>query len=206
MMTPTVSTSADPTPIELIFAKKIRDALENASYLSEAKKCQGVFGLQVKNDPQAITVEIDGLNINIKSGIAKSCQVVITTDLKPNSKPDVKGLLRHPMFAMQVGKFLDFPSASWADALKRFWDQHQEVKGMPTGLTIKCLDEDRQLSVGNTEDACYFEGTAANLAEAFTGGSPFIQLLAQGSLRGRYNVQQAIVLSDITLHMMLGEA
>ncbi|MFN3235641.1 MAG: hypothetical protein ACE37D_01140 [Pseudomonadales bacterium] len=203
---PTVTVSHDPAPLELIFAKKIRDALEHEAYAKETAGLRGKFAIQSATDPQAVTIHVTDAGIALTSGAAKDCDLVLTIDLNnPAAKPKIKGLFRSPLLLLKVGKFMDFPAVSWADALKRFWEQHHEVPEMPSGLTVKCLDEDRQLSVGQSESACYFEGPAAVLAEAFSGGAPFVQLLASGKLSGRYTLKHATVMSDITLHMMLGE-
>ena len=207
MIAPAVTVSADPSPLELIFAKKIRGALENREYLREAQKCLGTFGIQSTKDPQAITIACSAKSIDLSTGVSDDCQIVLKIDLdRPAAKPSIQGLLRHPLFALKIAKFLAFPSISWADALKRFWDQHQEKPGMPSGLTIKCLDQDRQLSVGNTEDACYFEADANSLAEAFSGSTPLLQLVTQDRIRGKFSFEQAVTLNGISVQMMLGEA
>lgn len=75
---------------------------------------------------------------------------------------------------------------------------------MPDGITAKSTDEDRQLSVGSSDEPVYLEGSASNLAQAFSGSSPLVQLLFEGKLKGHYRFQHVVVLSDITLQMMLG--
>ena len=207
MIAPEVFVSADPSPIELIFAKKIRDALEHRDYLAEAKKCVGTFGIQSVRDPQAVTIRCSTKEIRLSTGISKDCQIVLKLDLdRPEAKPAIEGLIRHPLFALKIAKFLEFPSTTWADALKRFWDQHHEKPGMPSGLTVKCLDEDRQLSVGTTESACYFEADANSLAEAFSGGTPLLQLVVKDKIRGKFSFEQAVTLNALSVKMMLGEA
>lgn len=206
-MKPIVTVSSEATPIELIFAKKIEDALDDSGYLSEIKNFQGSFGVKSKYDPQALSIHCTQQKINISTGISKQCKIVLKLDLnRPEHDPKVEGLLRHPFLAMKVAKLMDFPSANWSDALKRFWEQHHEVQGMPSGITVKCMDEDRQLSVGTTKSACYLEGKASDLAEVFSGGTPLLQLLVTGKIRGRYTFEQAVVLSEMTLNMMLGDA
>lgn len=203
---PTVVTSADPSPLELIFAKKIRDALEHDSYAKEAAKVEGTFALKSLTDPQAVTFDCQNRVIQLSSGVANRCKLVIKVDLNnPAAKPKIDGLLKQPLLAIKAGKLLEFPEVSWADALKRFWEQHHETAGMPAGLTVKCIDEDRQLSVGQSEGGAYFEGQAAALSEAFSGSSPLIQLLATGRISGRFTMEQVTVMSGATVQMMLGE-
>ena len=206
MNPPAVTVSHDPTPLELIFAKKFRDALEHKDYALTAAKFRGTFAIQSAKDPQAVTINCSDHAIALAGGIQGKPALIITINLSnPAAKPKIKGLIQHPMLALNVGKLLEFPEVSWADALKRFWEQHHEVAGMPSGLTVRCLDEDRQLSVGHSDSAAYFQGKARDLSEAFAGGSPFVELLVTGRLTGRFTFQQATVMSDVTLAMMLGE-
>lgn len=203
---PAVTVSNDPTPLELIFAKKFRDALDHSDYAAEAVKFRGVFAIQSATDPQAVTIDVSDASIKVSGGIKGKPALIITVNLSnAAAKPKIKGLIQHPLLALKVAKLLEFPEPNWSDALKRFWDQHHEVVGMPSGLTVKCLDEDRQLSVGQSESAAYFEGNAKNLSEAFSGGSPFVELLVTGKITGRYTFQQATVMSDVTIAMMLGD-
>ncbi len=204
---PAVTVDRDPAPLTLIFAKKIRDALEHKDYAQEAAKLNGTFAIQSAKDPQAVTITCFDQTISLANGIQGKPDVIITINLNdPAAKPKIKGLIQHPLLTLKIGKLLEFPEVSWADALKRFWEQHHEVPGMPSGLTVRCLDEDRQLSVGQSDTSAYFEGNAKDLSEAFSGGSPFVELLVTGRLTGRYTFEQATVMSDVTLAMMLGEA
>lgn len=99
---------------------------------------------------------------------------------------------------------MEFPEINWADALKRLWEQYKDYPDMPAGITAKSLDEDRQLSLGNTSTPLYVEGHSKMLAEAFSGGAPFMQLLFEGKLKGNFDLKHAVVLSDVTLQIMLG--
>tara|TARA_R110002072_G_scaffold64_5_gene354 strand:- start:25955 stop:26569 length:615 start_codon:yes stop_codon:yes gene_type:complete len=202
-----VTTEADATPLVRIFAVKFKAAVQQAGYVSLVKKTQGTFSLKSKTDPQAITVAIGTAGMHISSGVDKASDIVIHIDFnRPNERPKIDGLLRHPLYALAVGKLLDFPETNWADALKRLWDQYKDFPGMPDGITAKSLDEDRQLSVGSSTEPVYLEGKSSDLSEVFSGGSPLLQVMSAGKIRGIYSFQHAVVLSDITLQMMLGEA
>jgi len=201
-----VTTEDDPTPLVRIFATKFKAALLQPDYAALMSKSQGKFSLQSKKDPQAITVAVNAAGPHLSSGVDQASDIVIHVDFtNPNAAPKVKGLLRHPLYAIAVGKLLEFPEINWADALKRLWDQHKNFPGMPDGITAKSTDEDRQLSVGSSTEPVYLEGKSADLAEVFSGGSPLLQLLFEGKLRGHYHFQHIVVLSDVTLQMMLGE-
>ena len=206
MIAPTVSLVGEATPMALIFTRKIRDACENPQYLADVRKLEATFGIRALDGNQRITIHSEQNSIEITSGLSNNCQIVLTLGAKPTLLPAIQGLFRHPMLAMKLGKFLEFPKVNWTDALKRFWEQNQHKPGMPSGMTVKCVDEDRQLSVGGADNACYFEGRSTALAEAFNGESPFIQFLALGKIKGHYNYAQAVILSEATLHMMLGES
>lgn len=200
-----VTTEVDPEPLVRIFAAKFTAALHQPNYAALMTKSQGKFSLQSKTDPQAITVTINTEGLYVSSGVDRSSAIVIHLNIAdPSASPKVEGLLRHPLYASAVGKLLEFPEIDWADGLKRLWDQYQDFPGMPDGITAKNTDEDRQLSVGSSDEPVYLEGSAANLAEAFSGGSPLLQLLFEGKLKGHYRFQHIVVLSDITLQMMLG--
>jgi len=202
-----ITTEADATPLVRIFAVKFAAALRQPSYVSLLKTTEGTFSLQSKTDPQAITVKLNKNELHITSGVDKDSDVVIHINFsKPNDRPKIDGLIRHPLYAMAVGKLLEFPETNWADALKSLWDKYKDYPGMPGGITAKSLDEDRRLSVGSSEEPVYLEGRSADLAEVFSGGSPLLQLMYSGKIKGLYVFQHAVVLSDVTLQMMLGEA
>jgi hypothetical protein len=201
-----VTTEADATPLVRIFAVKFAAALQQSSYVSLLEKTAGTFSLKSKTDPQAITVKVNKDQVHISSGVDKTSDIVIHINFdRPNDRPKIDGLIRHPLYAMAVGKLLKFPATDWADALKSLWGQYKDYPGMPGGITAKSLDEDRQLSVGNSTEPVYLEGRSADLAEVFSGGSPLVQLMYSGKIKGLYDFQHAVVLSDVTLQMMLGE-
>ncbi|MFT4798880.1 MAG: hypothetical protein ACJAR0_002667 [Candidatus Azotimanducaceae bacterium] len=201
-----VTTEYHPTPLVRVFATKFKAALQQPDYAALVTKGQGKFSLQSQTDPQAITVAINSNELHLSSGVDSSSDIVIHLNFaKPNASPQIKGLLRHPFYASAVGKLLEFPEVNWADALKQLWDQHKNFPGMPDGITAKSTDEDRQLSVGGSDEPVYLEGNAANLAEVFSGGSTLLQLLFEGKIKGQYRFQHVVVLSDVTLQMMLGE-
>jgi hypothetical protein len=201
-----VTTEADATPLVRIFAVKFAAALQQSSYVSLLEKTAGTFSLKSKTDPQAITVKVNKDWVHLSSGVDKTSDIVIHINFDmPDDRPKIDGLIRHPLYAMAVGKLLEFPATDWADALKSLWGEYKDYPGMPDGITAKSLDEDRQLSVGNSTEPVYLEGRSADLAEVFSGGSPLVQLMYSGKIKGLYDFQHAVVLSDVTLQMMLGE-
>jgi hypothetical protein len=200
-----VTTEVNPTPLVRVFAAKFTAALHRPNYAALMPKSQGKFSLQSTTDHQAITVTINTEALHLCRGVDRSSAVIIRLNFaNPNASPKVEGLLRHPLYASAVGKLLEFPEVNWVDALKRLWDQYKDFPGMPDGITAKSTDEDRQLSVGSSDEPVYLEGSASNLAQAFSGSSPLVQLLFEGKLKGHYRFQHVVVLSDITLQMMLG--
>lgn len=169
-----VTTEAEATPLVRIFAVKFAAALQQSSYVSLLKKTAGTFSLKSKTDPQAITVKVARDEVHITSGVDKAADIVIHINFnKPNDRPKVDGLIRHPLYAMAIGKLLEFPEINWADALRSLWDQHKDYPGMPDGITAKSLDEDRQLSVGSSTEPVYLEGQSADLAEVFLAAAPY---------------------------------
>ena len=200
-----VTVEDDATPLVRIFAAKFSTALHHSDYAALVGRTVGVFALKSSKDFSAITVTVERQSIHITSGVKPNCKIVIHLDFNnPEGKPKIEGLLRHPRYAIAVGKLLEFPEIHWADALKRLWEQYKHYPGMPAGITAKSLTEDRQLSVGNMDSPLYVEGESKMLAEAFSGGAPFVQLLADGKLKGNYDYQHIVVLSDVTLQLMLG--
>jgi len=196
----------DPCPLVKIFANKLSVASLQSDFLQKLAKVQGCFGLKSASDPQCLSMLIKGTTISLYTGIRKDAKIVIHTPLDENGpqKTRVENLWRHPLFAINVGKLLDFPKANWIDSGKRFWEKNKDYPGMPQGIDLICTDEDRQYTLGEHAEV-RLSGKAKDLAEVLSGETVFIQSALTSKLRGQMSFEHAVVLSDVTLQMLLGD-
>ncbi|HJP51656.1 MAG: hypothetical protein QGH99_12575 [Pseudomonadales bacterium] len=198
-----VSLENDPTPLVKIFANKFLKSLDHAKYASKVNRFHGTFALASTTSPQSITIDIRNSKIFICRGIQDTAKIVIRTDFDNPSKQKVEGLLLHPLLAMKISRLLDFPQANWIDAAKQFWEKNVEYPGMPTGIEIHCEDESREYTLGEDPDV-YITGRSNNIAEVFAGDAVLVESLMLKKLSGVSSFEHAVVLSDVTVQMMLG--
>ncbi len=74
---------------------------------------------------------------------------------------------------------------------------------MPTGIEIHCEDESREYTLGEDPDV-YITGRSNNIAEVFAGDAVLVESLMLKKLSGVSSFEHAVVLSDVTVQMMLG--
>lgn len=207
----TIEVEADPTPLVKIFANKLKKASQQANFADLMKQAQGCFALKSNSDPQSLTFKIKGSKISLFSGIKPDAKIIVHTPLDEtgSQKTHVEKLWRHPLFAMHVGRLLTFSLPNWVDSAKRFWIQNKDYPGMPDSIKIKCTDEDREFILGERSESSQTEmtlvGTAKELAQFLSGDSIFIQSAMSGKLHGTMSFEHAVVLSDISIQMLLGE-
>ena len=201
-----ISTELNPSPLVKIFATKFRKAIHQPGYCQQLAKARGTFALKSSKDPQAITITISANNVHLVSGVVPHADIVISLDFdNPDAAPKVTNLWRHPLYAMAIGKLLEFQSPHWIDAMKRFWEQHHDFPGMPSGIKVHCEDEDRDFTIGSESHEMLLTGKAEDIAEVFSGDAVLFESLSKQKLKGQFNFQHAVVISDVTLHMMLGD-
>jgi len=199
-----VSTENDPTPLVKIFANKFTKALSQPDFARKVSKFNGSFAMASTKDPQSITIDVADGAIKICRGIQPRAKIEIRMDFDKPVNPRVIGLFRHPLFALQASRLLDFPAISWTDAVHQFWTAHQDYPGMPLGIRIACTDESREISLGD-EQQMTITGKANDLAEVFAGDSVFAQSCILGKFKVEASFEHLVVLSDLTLQIMLGD-
>jgi len=196
----------DPCPIVKIFANKMNNALNDSSFIENVERVQGCFALKSIDGAQSLTINIEGKTISLYSGVKAGAKIVIHTPLSDSGsqKTRVENLWRHPIFANRVGRLLDFPKPSWVDSAKRFWDKNKDYPGMPTGIKLECTDEAREYIIGVSPEAS-ISGHSKELINFLTGENVFVESCIKGKLNSQMSFEHAVVLSDVTLQMLLGE-
>lgn len=199
----------DPVPIVIIFRTILKHALSNPGHAAIARSIKGSFSLASTTDPQSLTITIDASHIHIRHGVSDSAKIVIRLDFskmsEPGYKPVVEGFLRHPLLAYRIGQLLDFPTSSWTDDAKRFWDSAGSLPGMPDAIKFFSTDENRDLLVGDGEPVLEISGTSKNLSDLLSGATILISEVLAGKIRIRGSLHHVTVVTEATVKMMLGE-
>jgi len=201
----------DPCPLVKIFANKLKKASRDSGFAAMLKQTQGCFALKSNSDPQALTFKINGNEIALFSGIKPEAKIIIHTPLDDtgSQKTRIEKLWRHPLYAMRVGRLLVFSQSNWVDSAKRFWALNKDYPGMPSSIKIECSDENREFILGAELELKAPEmtliGTANELSKFLSGDTVFIQSTMSGKLSGTMSFEHAVVLSDLSLQMLLGE-
>ncbi len=199
----------DPVPIVLIFHTLLAKAISNHAHAALIPSVQGCFSLASTTDPQALTIAIEGNTITLSHGVSPSAMIVIRLDFMkmtdPDHKPSIEGLVRHPLYAYRVGKFLNFPASNWLADAEHFWSITHSLGGMPGAIRFINTDEDRDLVVGDGEAVIEIGGSTESLTGLLTGASVLIIELMGGNLTVKGSLQYVTILSGATFRLMLGE-
>ena len=199
-----VSTESDPTPLVKIFANKFKKALEQPEYASAISHFSGSFALQSTADPQSITVDVQGGVISIRHGVQSTAKIIVHLNFNKPANPKVQGLFRHPLFSMKVSRLLNFPTLPWTVAAEQFWERNHCYPGMPKGIRITCTTDDQVLLLGEEHEVT-ITGAGDHIAEVFSGNTVFIQSFVTGKLQVDSSFEHAVVLSDVSVQMLLGD-
>ena len=108
------------------------------------------------------------------------------------------------MFAINIGRLLQFPKPSWVDSAKSFWDKNKDYSGMPSGIKLECTNEDSEYIIGEDPEVT-ISGSANDLIAFLTGETVFVQSSMKGKLKGEMSFEHVVILSDVTLQMLLGD-
>lgn len=199
----------DPSPIVKIIGATLRRSARDKGLRSKMSGLKGTFGLRSKFDPQAVTITFASGRIVVVSGVVGDPDVVVSVDLNNMSgpgadKPKVQGALKHPAFALAVGKLLEPPTGTWQEEAARFWEFAKTAKFAPTGLKVVNTDDRSSVSFGSGQ---LFEihAPAHELMKVFTGNAVFAQELLEGKLHAIGDLGQAASLTGRTIGLMLGE-
>ena len=204
-----VELEADPVPIVRAFGTLFRNSLTSKKIADTARSMQGSFALVNTTDPQKLTVTVNRGDISLKRGRDPDVQVTIHGNFDrlsdPRYKPKVEGFFRHPLFAMKIGKLLESPVTNWSDHAKRFWDHNHKIAGMPQAIKVISNDDNRTVTLGESEPEVEIEGNDKNLSTLFSGGSVLVSEVMTGKVRVKANIKHLTVLSEVTLNYILGE-
>lgn len=204
----TITVEDDPVPLVRIMAAKLKRSAQHPDFANLVRGMTGKFVLASHKDPQAVTFVLDGNSIFLKRGVDTSAMLVIKLDLDTGKSVEIKGLWRHPLLAMKAGKLLEGFNSDWTELADLFWQQNADYPGMPASITLKCSEDGRVVSLGDSDpnDGVLIEGGAIDLTDFLTGGEVFIVGLMQGKLKSLCSLKQATVLSDVTKNMMLDKS
>lgn len=195
----------DPVPIVKIIAAQFRRSMHHPKFVRAARSLNGAFALASTVDPQALTIRGKGGRIRIEHGVADDAGLVIRLDFnKPDDKPAIDGLWRHPLLALKADKLMASYDGTWMEAATRFWDKAHDFPRMPCAIRVLCSDEKRELVLGTGEPQVVLEGTAANLTTILSGGTVFVLAVMENKVRVDGTMEHLTVLSEVTKDMMLG--
>lgn len=196
----------DPCPLVKIFANKINNASHCPTFIESVRRTQGCFALKSNTGPQSLTIDIKGKTISLFSGIKANAKIIIHTSLDDSGsqKTKIQNLWKHPLFAINIGRLLQFPKPSWVDSAKSFWDKNKDYSGMPSGIKLECTNEDSEYIIGEDPEVT-ISGSANDLIAFLTGETVFVQSSMKGKLKGEMSFEHVVILSDVTLQMLLGD-
>ena len=203
----TITVEDDPVPLVRVMAAKLKRSATQPDFGKLVRGMTGKFVLASHKDPQAVTFVLDGTSIFLKRGVDKNAALTIRADLDTGKSVEIKGLWRHPLFAIKAGKLLDGFSKGWTELTDSFWQQHADYPGMPARITLKCNGDGHIVTLGDPgADGVLIEGSATALTDFLSGAEVFIVSLMQGKLKALCSLKQATVLSDVTKNMMLDKS
>ena len=165
--------AAEASPLALALAESLRRGSVNERVATAMRRMRGRVTLRSAKDSQAATLVFSNGRVEVLGGADPSADLVITADLDrlndPSAKPKVKGLARHPLFALLVNKVLDSPSSgTWVEAAHQFWRRTAGAPGMPGRLRI-VADDGRDIEFGIGGDQLELHGPASALNDVLTG-------------------------------------
>ncbi|MDA0979040.1 MAG: hypothetical protein O3B72_10800, partial [Proteobacteria bacterium] len=188
-----------------VFGNSLRLGLHRAPE-DPIQGLKAVFSIRSSKDHQAVTFRIDEEAVHLSPGVAPDAAIVITMDFdRPEDKPRISNLWRHPLLAWRIGKLLSLPLPNWADSAKRFWSASRDLPHMPARLIITCSDEQRSLSFGEGEPRVELIATAKVLEQLLVGNTLLVQELISGKVRIRGKLQHMAGLTQACQKLMLGE-
>ncbi len=199
----------DAPPIAKIFAHEIRRVLHVGHRQHLVAGLPACFALVSTVDPQKVSIHIRDGEIRVTGDLAAEAVIEIHLDFNrmedPTAKPKVKGLWRHPLYAMRIDQFLKPVTTTWTDDAKRFWQLVQDTPDLPTAIQLISLSDERSITLGEAEPELCIYGQPADLVRFLTGGNLLVQDIILGRLKVEASLKQIAVLTGVTQRLMLGE-
>lgn len=203
-----IETESDPAFIVQVFAAKFSRMLNNPVKRSLMAGINGIFALAF-SDGQALTItaqrkENKTRTIHLGRGVSKSAGLVIHIDSKrPEKKPRIEGLFKHPLLALKVGKVLDDSQSDLKMEASTFWEFASPDSGFPGRLTVSITDQNETLHFGTDDtDEMVIEGNTKTLHDLFSGSSILIQEAFTGKVKINGTTQQIAEFSRLNIAYM----
>ncbi|HZT64323.1 MAG TPA: hypothetical protein VFA11_00900 [Acidimicrobiales bacterium] len=187
MPSPVFVLEDDAPPVVKGVGATLKRAAAHPKLSRRLARMKGVLALKSSQDPQSVTVRFRRGTVELGRGVAKDAGVVITLDWNNMSgphapKPKVKGVARHPLFALGVASVLEPPLRSWREEAAAFWEFAKDWPRMPASLRVVCTDDGSEAQFGQPGEPEYeVHGSADNLKSVFSGNS----ILGEDYLNGK---------------------
>lgn len=199
-----VTTESDATPLVRVIANQLRLSLRSYDVGSNFTAC---VTLQDVDGNRAVNLVINGPQVRVANGTAKSSDLTVVLDFdNPAAPTKLNGAWRHPLKALKIASLLSQPGPNWADSAKRFWSVAGDQPELPECLVVNCTNEDRELSFGSGSHKIEIHGHSSSLNQAFTGENLIALMVVTGQLQFRGSMQDLAYLSQVGQRIMLDDA
>ena len=205
---PVIALEDDPVPIVKIIGAQLKRAMANDSHRRVVGQLDGCFSLSSITDPQKVSVNINNNNITVSRGINPLAKVVIHLDFNDvKIKPRIDGLLRHPLFAIRVGKLLEPLPQDWVTEAKSYWQAVSDQPGMPLAIKMVANDDKFELVLGekNIEPEVTVYGEPHKLLALVNGTLVFAEAAMTGKINVECSVEHLAILTEVSIKRLLGE-
>ncbi len=205
---PVIALEDDPVPIVKIIGAQLKRAMANDSHRRVVGQLDGCFSLSSITDPQKVSVNINNNNITVSRGINPLAKVVIHLDFNDvKIKPRIDGLLRHPLFAIRVGKLLEPLPQDWVTEAKSYWQAVSDQPGMPLAIKMVANNDKFELVLGekNIEPEVTVYGEPHTLLALVNGTLVFAEAAMTGKINVECSVEHLAILTEVSIKRLLGE-
>jgi hypothetical protein len=207
-LVPLIELEDDPVPIVMIIGAQLKRAMSSKSHRKIVAELDGCFALSSTTDPQKASVTISNGVISLRRGISPDAKIVIHLDFDNLSeKPRIERLLRHPLFAIQVGKLLEPPLQNWINEAKAYWAQVSDYPRMPATIKFISTTDNNELTLGDVDQTpeVIVSGDPAVLLEIVNGGLVFIEASMTGKINVNASAEHLVTLTEVSIKRLLGE-
>ncbi len=205
---PVIELENDPVPIVKIIGAQLKRAMTSDSHRKIVNELDGCFALSSITDPQKVSVNINKTTMAVSRGISPKAKVIIHLDFNNTRvKPRIDGLLRHPLFAIKVGKLLAPPTQDWVTEAKNYWQAVCDQPRVPSAIRLISTHDKFELVLGreDIEPEVTIYGKPKKLLELVNGTSVFVSAAMTGAVAVDASVEHLSVLTEISIKRLLGE-
>jgi hypothetical protein len=120
-----------------------------------------------------------------------------------SEKPRIERLLRHPLFAIQVGKLLEPPLQNWIIEAKKYWEQVSDYRRMPASIKFISTTDNNELTLGDSYQtpAVIVSGKPEVLLKIVNGGLVFIEANMSGKINA--SVKHLVTLTGVSIKRLI---